>query len=191
MNNEKQLYDPDKEEPNYVYDYYRAYIKDLPIYKENEDVPVLTWTITTNTELSIRLKLKLKVIDEVSSKVNDHVIHSKTTVRSCEKKSSFMDRLKMFDNKDKPKPSLEKKSFTMNNDSDITLNAEQQEIVNNNKECIYEINSSKFEEQIPKGYTRDCFCEGFFIASFPKVGGSVIEKSQEYIEVTITKRSNG
>ena len=180
MNNEKQLYDPDKEEPNYVYDYYRAYIKDLPIYKENEDVPVLTWTITTNTELSIRLKLKLKVIDEVSSKVNDHVIHSKTTVRSCEKKSSFMDRLKMFDNKDKPKPSLEKKSFTMNNDSDITLNAEQQEIVNNNKECIYEINSSKFEEQIPKGYTRDCFCEGFFIASFPKVGGSVIEKSQEY-----------
>ena len=32
-------------------------------------------------------------------------------------------------------------------------------------------------EPIPQ---RDCFCEGFFLASFPFKGGKVIEKSQEY-----------
>ena len=33
------------------------------------------------------------------------------------------------------------------------------------------------KEPIPQ---RDCFCEGFFLASFPFKGGKVIEKSQEY-----------
>ena len=38
-------------------------------------------------------------------------------------------------------------------------------------------NSTDSKEPLPQ---RDCFCEGFFLASFPMKGGKVIEKSQEY-----------
>ena len=184
-------------------------MKDLPLCQDKEEIPVLTWTVTTNTEMTVRLKLKLinneqqqqpNQIPETQSQTQETIpqihqpiqntfkTHSKTFVAPktnnenkqpfVEKKSSFMDRLKMFDNKDKPK-FTEKKPIILTGQEN-SLSPEQQEILENNKDSIYEIKSTKFNEQLPKGYTRDCFCEGFFIASFPITGGNVIEKSQEY-----------
>ena len=189
-------------------------MKDLPLHQDKEEIPVLTWTITTSTEMTVRLKLKIsnneqqeqqtdqvsetqnptqsqETIPEIHQPIpNTFKAHSKTFTTPkinnnenkqpiVEKKSSFMDRLKMFDNKDKPK-FTEKKPIIITGQPENSLSAEQQEILDNNKDSIYEIQSTKFNEQLPKGYTRDCFCEGFFIASFPINGGNVIEKSQEY-----------
>ena len=189
-------------------------MKDLPLHQDKEEIPVLTWTITTSTEMTVRLKLKISNNEQQEQQTNQasetqgqpqsqeptpeihqqvpntFKAHSKTFTTPkinnnenkqpiVEKKSSFMDRLKMFDNKDKPK-FTEKKPIIITGQPENSLSAEQQEILDNNKDSIYEIKSTKFTEQLPKGYTRDCFCEGFFIASFPINGGNVIEKSQEY-----------
>ena len=50
------------------------------------------------------------------------------------------------------------------------------------KKILEVLEYGKLEEKIPKiaSLMVDTFCEGFFISSFPKTEGKVIEGSQDY-----------
>lgn len=212
INDEKQPYDLNEKDPSKQNNYFKIYLKDMQVDKDEQ---VLNWNITNDTELSIKFKMKGKYIkeeeqDNMRKRASDITMKGKISLpitQVVENKSfNIRDRLNIFDKK---KNEGINKSMTIPGGGDNNLNSspKHKNSVNSNNNSLSHAmtlsskhssmsnltSAESFLEYIPKEeynklpksnkdnlLARDCFCEGFFLASFPFKGGKVIEKSQSY-----------
>lgn len=188
VNGERQPFE-DSLEKTFIYN-----LKDAPL---GEEFTTLNWLVSDTSEIAVRFRLFMKqslIQKRLSLVQGGNQVAKETKPNTTSdvplfKNPAFADRLKFFQ---KPKANNsvpEKVSFstpkTLTTNEEIALlnpNKTNIEKTAQDEFILNPVEYGKLEEKVPKiaSLMVDCFCEGFFVASFPTVDGKVIEGSQEY-----------
>ena len=190
INGERQPLDgtPDKE-----------FVFDLSKVKVSNEFETLNWLVSDSSEIAVRFKFheKQSLLQKAFTMSNVNKTakpEPKPADKPSFKNAAFSDRLKFFQKADQKKnapPEQKKQTFValgdVTNNGIITamnpnINPDKMEKTAQDELILQPVKYGDIQEKIPKltSLMADTFCEGFFISSFPKKDGKVIEKSQGY-----------
>ncbi|MCQ2818593.1 MAG: hypothetical protein MJ252_15095 [archaeon] len=159
-----------------------------------EEYVTLNWLVCDSCEIALRFRIHEKK-SLLAKAMTMSMPTTKTEVKPQSetpliKNKSFADKLKFFQNVKKETAEPKKASFgpATNKSSNEALKdlnpnlPDKMEKTAQEEKILKSVSYGEVEKEIPKisKLMTDCFCEGFFISSFPKTDGKVIEKSQEY-----------
>ena len=179
----------------------KDFVYNLNDAKISEEYETLNWLVSDSSEIAVRLKFHekqslLQKAQNMSAPLEKP--EQKKADNPVFKNAAFADRLKFFQsaNAKKNTPADAKRpSFTpmatenlSNNEIVSRMNPnlpDKMEKTTQEEFILQPINYGEIQAKIPKltSLMADTFCEGFFVSSFSKKNGDVIEKSQGYTSI--------